>query len=128
MKNSISKKEFGLRLSKLRQKKGISARFMSVSLGKNAGYISSIECGKSFPAMQTCFRICDCLGVTPVEFFSCGPQHPAELRRLVHHAELLRESQFQDITGIVEDLVRLNQLSRPRKPTGPALVLPADRK
>lgn len=44
-------KEFPERLETLRIKKGVSARSMSLALGQNAGYISSIEKGRALPSM-----------------------------------------------------------------------------
>lgn len=43
--------EFPLRLSQLRNKKGVSARDMSLSIGQNSGYINNIESGKAMPSM-----------------------------------------------------------------------------
>lgn len=41
--------EFPVRLASLRNKKGVSARDMSLSIGQNAGYINNIETGKALP-------------------------------------------------------------------------------
>ena len=40
--------EFQTRLAQLREKKGVSARDMSLSIGQNPGYINNIETGKCF--------------------------------------------------------------------------------
>ena len=61
--------EFAVRLSKLRIKKGVSARDMSLSIGQNAGYINNIETGKALPSMSGFFYICEYLGISPSEFF-----------------------------------------------------------
>lgn len=45
----MTEKDFSLRLAKLREEKGVSARDMSLSMGQNPGYINNIESGKSFP-------------------------------------------------------------------------------
>ena len=42
---------------------------MSISLGRGAGYINSIEGGHVLPSMVMLFEICDYLGVSPKEFF-----------------------------------------------------------
>ena len=60
---------FALRLAQLRNKKGVSARDMSLSIGQNAGYINTIESGKAFPSMTVFFYICEYLDITPEEFF-----------------------------------------------------------
>ena len=47
--------EFPIRLAKLRTKKGVSARDMSLSIGQNAEYINNIETGKALPSMSSFF-------------------------------------------------------------------------
>ncbi len=68
-KKNYDSESFGLRLSVLRQNKGVSARKMSLTLGQNQNYINAIESGKYFPTMQCFFAICKYLQVTPAEFF-----------------------------------------------------------
>ena len=47
----MDEKDFSLRLAQLREKKGVSARDMSLSMGQNPGYINNIESGKSMPSL-----------------------------------------------------------------------------
>lgn len=72
--DSMDEKDFSLRLAQLREKKGVSARDMSLSMGQNPGYINNIESGKSMPSLTGIFYICDYLGITPSEFFDMKPQ------------------------------------------------------
>lgn len=65
----LSRKEFGLRLAKLRENKGISARQMSLDIGQNKNYINAIESGHNFPNMHNFFYICEYLNITPQNFF-----------------------------------------------------------
>ena len=65
----MNEKDFALRVAQLRDKKGVSARDMSLSMGQNPGYIHNIESGKSLPSMTGFFYICEYLGITPEEFF-----------------------------------------------------------
>ena len=46
----MDEKDFAIRLARLREKKGVSARDMSLSIGQNPGYINSIETGKFKPS------------------------------------------------------------------------------
>ncbi len=62
-------KEFGLRLAKLRQHRGVSARQMSLDIGQNKNYINSIESGRNYPNMQNFFDICIYLHIRPKDFF-----------------------------------------------------------
>ena len=48
----MTEKDFSLRLAKLREEKGVSARDMSLSMGQNPGYINNIESGKSMPSLS----------------------------------------------------------------------------
>ncbi len=65
----MTEKDFSLRLAKLREEKGVSARDMSLSMGQNPGYINNIESGKSMPSLSGIFYICEYLGITPKDFF-----------------------------------------------------------
>ncbi len=96
--------EFKTRLSQLRLRKGVSARDMSLSIGQNAGYINNIETGKALPSMSAFFFICEYLGVTPMEFFDTGTEHPAEIKRLIEHLKHIDKKQFDNISSIVEAL------------------------
>ena len=64
------KKNFGMRLCELRIMRNVSAREMSISLGRGAGYINSIESGHTLPSIPMLFEICDYLGVSAKEFFA----------------------------------------------------------
>lgn len=97
--------EFPMRLSKLRIKKGVSARDMSLSIGQNAGYINNIETGKALPSMSGFFYICEFLNISPEEFFDGDSEQPKELRSLIDNLKQLDEHQFKNISGIVEGLV-----------------------
>lgn len=48
----ITIEEFGLRLARLRENKGVSARQMSLEIGLNKNYINSIESGRNYPNME----------------------------------------------------------------------------
>jgi len=60
---------FYKRLTQLRNKQGISARDMSLSLGQSESYINKIENGKALPSMSAFFYICDFLKIHPRDFF-----------------------------------------------------------
>ena len=107
-KNSDEKKfanDFAIRLSKLREQKGVSARDMSLSLGQNAGYINSIENSKSLPSMTTFFYICEYLGVTPNEFFDSGNSNPSKLKVLTDDLMNLSDTKLEHISAIIKDML-----------------------
>lgn len=97
---------FALRLAKLRAKKGISARDMSLSIGQNPGYINSIETGKSKPSMDNFLYICEFLGVTPGEFFDYESSNPTKLNSIVKDMKKLNDKQLEIIASLVKDMVK----------------------
>lgn len=102
----MEEKDFSLRLSKLREKKGVSARDMSLSIGQNPGYINNIETGKSMPSLAGIFYICEYLGITPSEFFDVGSENPARLKELTGYLKLLDDEQLENVTAIVKSLAK----------------------
>ena len=97
--------DFAIRLARLRTKKSVSARDMSLSIGQNPSYINNIETGKAMPSMSAFFFICDYLEITPKEFFDTDAEQPEELRKLVENLKRLDRRQFKNIAEIVEGLV-----------------------
>jgi len=95
---------FAQRLAALRNKKGVSARDMSLSIGQNAGYINYIENGKALPSMSGFFFICEYLDITPGEFFDDGNASPETLRCITANLKKLTPEQLYCISRIVEDL------------------------
>ncbi|MDD7402821.1 MAG: helix-turn-helix transcriptional regulator [Butyribacter sp.] len=77
--DTLTCKEFGLRLAKLRESRGISARQMSLDMGQNKNYINAIETGNNFPTMNNFFTICEYLHITPQRFFQ-----PADTSDILH--------------------------------------------
>ena len=104
MENVYNKTNFGLRLSQLRMEKGVSARDMSLSLGQNAGYITTIENGKNYPSMQAFFHICEYLDITPVEFLDFDSTSPKKLSALTEKMKRLKSEQLQVIESVVNSM------------------------
>jgi len=98
--------DFAVRLARLRNKKGVSARDMSLSIGQNAGYINAIESGKALPSMSVFFFICDYLNVTPTEFFDLESQTPEKLKDLIKDLKRLDERQLDSISVLVKGLIK----------------------
>ncbi len=99
-------KDFSLRLAQLRNKKGISAREMSLSIGQNAGYINAIECGKALPAMSSFFYICEYLSITPAEFFDLNSKNPEKLQNILDDLKQLDDAQLENISSIIKGLIK----------------------
>lgn len=96
---------FGARLTELRQRKGVSARDMSLSIGQNAGYINNIENGKSLPSMKGFFYICDYLEVTPMQFFDPEDRDPKTLSDFIGDCKKLDEASLRILTELIRKLL-----------------------
>ena len=94
------------RLIKLKIEKGVSARVMSLAIGQSPGYINGIENRNGFPSMQVFFYICECLGVTPSEFFDDSNSHPLEYREFIENMDTLDEEKRRNVLAIVKGLNR----------------------
>lgn len=93
---------FAHRVATLREKRNISAREMSLSLGQSANYINKIENGKAFPSMTTFFYICEFFEITPSEFFDEGNTYPNELNGLIENLKKIDRDSLNHVSGIVE--------------------------
>ena len=102
----MDEKAFSLRLAQLREKKGVSARDMSLSIGQNAGYINNIESGKSMPSLSGFFYICDYLGISPSDFFDVNTKNPTRLNELMEDLKRLNDKQLETITALVKDIIK----------------------
>ena len=98
--------DFPLRLAQLRNKKGVSARDMSLSIGQNHAYINNIESGKALPSMTIFFYICEYLNITPAEFFDIDSKNPVKLQGLIEDLKKLDDKQLDSISEIVKGLIK----------------------
>lgn len=103
-KDVVYEEVFALRLSKLRNQKGVSARDMSLSIGQNQNYINNIESGRSLPSLTGFFYICEYLGITPSEFFDLDSSDPTALRGLTEKLKRLPPEYLGHIEAIVDGL------------------------
>lgn len=102
----LQEKDFALRLSQLRENKGVSARDMSLSMGQNPGYINNIESGRSSPSLSGILYICDYLGISPCEFFDFEAKNPTKLSSVIEDLKHLDEKQLDAISTILKDLIK----------------------
>ncbi len=98
--------DFSTRLARLRINKGVSSREMSLSIGQNAGYISSIECGKALPSMSVFFYICEYLNISPSAFFDTENENPEKLQELFNDLKHLDSEQLNTILSLVRGLLK----------------------
>ena len=100
----MTEKDFSLRLAKLREEKGVSARDMSLSMGQNPGYINNIESGKSMPSLSCLFYICEYLGITPKDFFDTDTASPSKANELYAIAKGLSNEQLDNLIALAKGL------------------------
>lgn len=100
----MTEQDFSLRLAKLREEKGVSARDMSLSMGQNPGYINNIESGKSMPSLSGIFYICEYLGITPKDFFDTEIKNPTKAAELYSVAKGLRNDQLDHLIALAKGL------------------------
>lgn len=102
----MDEKDFSLRLAQLREKKGVSARDMSLSMGQNPGYITNIESGKSKPSLTGIFYICEYLEISPAEFFDTDSKNPSKLDDIINDLKKLDDNQLNTISDLVKGLIK----------------------
>ena len=100
----MDEKNFALRLARLREMKGVSARDMSLSIGQNPGYINSIESGKALPSMAMFFCICEYLYISPAEFFALENNSPQKTQNIIQNLSKLDDETLNSINILVEKL------------------------
>lgn len=100
----MTEKDFSLRLARLRNEKGVSARDMSLSMGQNPGYINNIESGKSMPSLAGIFYICEYLGITPRDFFDEESGNPSNAKELFEIAKTLSNEQLDSLISLAKGL------------------------
>lgn len=100
----MTEKDFSLRLARLREEKGVSARDMSLSMGQNPGYINNIESGKSMPSLTGIFYICEYLGITPKDFFDVDNNDPVKIREIAEVSKGLTSEQLKHVIAIINDI------------------------
>jgi transcriptional regulator with XRE-family HTH domain len=92
------------RLTKLRTKKGVSARDMSLSIGQSESYINKIENKKALPSMTGFFYICEYLNVHPMDFFDDEKNCPVKLSEIIGELNKLNDDQLDHLLAIIRDL------------------------
>ena len=97
--------DFGERLAKLRLEKGVSARYMSLTLGQNANYINKIENKTAYPSMQMFFEICEFLEISQKDFFDDEISNPSQLNELIERSRMLGDDMLQHFTSIVGEII-----------------------
>lgn len=100
----MDEKDFSMRLAKLRTKKNVSAREMSLSIGQNQGYINHIESGQGTPSLSGIFYICEYLGITPSQFFDFDLKNPEKLNKINEYLKKLNDEQLDALEMFLKSM------------------------
>lgn len=104
----MTKKEFAKRLGELMDEKNITARELSLKVGKNSGYINSIINGRSYPSMDGFFIICEELGITPMDFFEIENRYPELLQRMIPYINKINPKEAGTVIQLLEAIAKKN--------------------
>lgn len=97
---------FNRRLVQLRMQKNLSAREMSLQLGRSESLINQIENRKTLPSMSFFFQICVFLGVHPKDFFDEEITEPFWLDELYKEIRDLNPVQAKYLLELLKELKR----------------------
>lgn len=97
--------DFAKRLALIRTMKNKSARRLSAELEQNSSYINNIENNRTMPSMKMFFEICDCLDLTPEQFFSDTSANPSDIEALVASIKKLSAEDLEHISYIVNAML-----------------------
>ena len=89
------------RVAFLRNKTGVSARDMSLSIGQNENYINRIETGIMKPSLNGLVLICEYFGITLKEFFDTENTNPKALNELLKEVKNLDDDAVVDLTNFI---------------------------
>ena len=93
------------RINKLRTRKGVSARDMSLSLGQSTSYINKIENRRTLPSLPGLIYIFEYFNITPMEFFDTDSADPNGAAELLNEIKKLSPEQADHVMQIVRDIL-----------------------
>ena len=89
------------RLKKLKKRKGVTSKEMSIAIGQNESYISQIERGHKLPSLSGFFYICEYLDVHPKYFLDDEIEYPPDLFEVYNILKGMNEEEFAHIKWIL---------------------------
>ncbi|KKI51848.1 MULTISPECIES: helix-turn-helix domain-containing protein [Christensenella] len=92
------------RIARLRMKKDVSQREMSLELGQSIGYINRIENKKALPSIPMLHYICEYFGITLKDFFDDGIEYPVLLNELIEEEKDLDEQNILTLLSLAKQL------------------------
>ena len=96
------------RISFLRNKAGVSARDMSLSIGQNENYINRIETGIMKPSLNGLALICEYFNITLKDFFDTENNNPKAINDLLKEVKSLDDQAIVDLTNFIKKVKKAN--------------------
>ena len=102
----MDKNDIIAKISQLRTKAGLSARDLSLRIGKNSAYISRLESkNASFePSVSALLEIIEACGSTPLEFFYYNSYTYEKDRQIINLLEKAKPEVKDAVIKILENL------------------------
>ena len=95
-------KDLIIRIKQARERANLSARELSLRLGKNDSYINKVENKEFCPPIEMLFKIIECCNTTPEEFFYRDFLTYQEDKKLINYFNKLTDKQKQAILNLYE--------------------------
>ena len=108
----MDKNDIIAKISQLRTKAGLSARDLSLRIGKNSAYISRLESkNDSFePSVSALLEIIEACGSTPLEFFYYNSYTQEKDRQIINLLEKAKPEVKDAVIKILENLQPLSYI------------------
>lgn len=100
--NKVEIKDLIIRIKQARERANLSARELSLRLGKNNSYINKVENKEFCPPIDMLFKIIECCNLTPEEFFYKDFLSYQEDKALLKYFNKLTKRQKQAILNLYE--------------------------
>ena len=97
-------KDLVFRITYFRDKANLSARELSLRIGKNKGYINKLESTYFALPTEVLLKIIEELGVTIEEFFCLGESYTKEGKDLLQKYNKLSQSNKDTINDLINKL------------------------
>lgn len=102
----MDRHELIFRIQMAREKANISARELSIKIGKRPSYINELECRKRdiYPSVKSLLRIIDCCNISTTEFFYPNVHEYKKDKLLVKVLQNLSPEIKDKLIDILEEL------------------------
>lgn len=99
------------RIIEIHGTKNISARALSLELGRSSEYVNQVENGRINPPLDFLWDFCDYFGITLSEFFDKNYTYPIETQELLSEIKKLSREELSQILEIVKTINKNKDLN-----------------